>query len=80
MTRQISRIGLTYELTIIDPLADVQLQVTELKADVSGSPVTENVVRENLALAGVDPARMRLIRGYSEDRPFRLRPAIASTA
>lgn len=50
------------------------MQVTELKADVSGSPVTENVVRENLALAGVDPARMRLIRGYSED------PAIQAQA
>lgn len=67
MTRQISRIGLTYELTIIDPFASVQMQVTELKADISGSPVTQTVVRENLALAGVDPQRLRLIQGYSED-------------
>lgn len=67
MVRQISRIGLKYELTIIDPFASVQLQVKELKADTSGSPVTENVVRENLALAGVDPERLRLIKGFSED-------------
>ncbi|MBT0772485.1 class I SAM-dependent methyltransferase [Kineosporia sp. J2-2] len=67
MARQISRIGLNYQLTIIDPLADVQLQVTELKADTSGSPVTETVVRENLSLAGVDPKRMRLVKGFSED-------------
>ncbi|GLY33669.1 class I SAM-dependent methyltransferase [Kineosporia sp. NBRC 101731] len=67
MARQISRIGLSYQLTIIDPLADVQLQVKELKADTSGSPVTETVVRENLSLAGVDSKRLRLVRGFSED-------------
>ncbi|GAB3250761.1 class I SAM-dependent methyltransferase [Kineosporia babensis] len=67
MVRQVSRIGLRYELTIIDPFASVQLQVKELKADTSGSPVTETVVRENLALAGVDPQRLRLIQGFSED-------------
>ncbi|GAA3633648.1 class I SAM-dependent methyltransferase [Kineosporia mesophila] len=74
MVRQISRIGLKYELTIIDPLASVQLQVTQLRPDTSGSPVTETVVRENLALAGVDPERLRLIRGFSED------PAIQAQA
>lgn len=74
MVRQISRIGLKYELTIIDPFATVQLQVKELKADTSGSPVTETVVRENLALAGVDPERLRLIKGFSED------PAIQAQA
>ncbi len=67
MARQMSRIGLKYELTIIDPFASVQLQVTELKPDASGSPVTETVVRENLTLAGVDPERLRMFQGFSED-------------
>ena len=67
MARQISRIGLRYELTIVDPLASVQLQGGGLKPDASGSPVTETVVRANLALAGVDAARLRLIQGFSGD-------------
>jgi predicted O-methyltransferase YrrM len=67
MARQISRIGLEYQLTIVDPLAEVQLQTTNPKPDSSGSPVTETVVRANLALAGVDPTRLRLIKGFSGD-------------
>lgn len=67
MARQISRIGLRYELTIVDPLASVQLQGAGLKPDASGSPVTETVVRANLALAGVDDARLRLVQGFSGD-------------
>ncbi|MDP9828943.1 class I SAM-dependent methyltransferase [Kineosporia succinea] len=67
MVRQISRVGLPYRLTVIDPLASVQLQAGALRADTSGSPVTETVVRENLALAGVDPERLRIVRGFSED-------------
>jgi predicted O-methyltransferase YrrM len=45
----------------------VQLQGAGLKPDASGSPVTEAVVRANLALAGVDDDRLRLIQGFSED-------------
>lgn len=67
MARQISRIGLQYTLTIVDPLASVQLQDGDLKPDASGSPVTETVVRANLALAGVEADRMRLVKGFSED-------------
>ena len=67
MARQVSRIGLRYQLTIVDPLASVQLQEGDLKPDASGSPVTETVVLANLALAGVEPDRMRLIKGFSED-------------
>jgi hypothetical protein len=67
MARQISRIGLRYQLTIVDPLAAVQLQGVILKPDASGSPVTETVVRANLALAGVDDDRMRLVQGFSGD-------------
>jgi hypothetical protein len=67
MARQMNRIGLEYQLTVVDPLAEIQLQVVELKPDASGSPVTETVVRANLALAGVDPGRVRLIQGFSGD-------------
>jgi hypothetical protein len=67
MARQVTRIGLSYQLTIVDPLATVQLQGGSLKPDASGSPVTETVVRANLALAGVDDHRMRLIQGFSGD-------------
>lgn len=67
MARQISRIGLPYTLTIVDPLATVQLQEGELKPDASGSPVTETVVRANLTLAGVEPERLRLVKGFSQD-------------
>jgi hypothetical protein len=67
MARQITRIGLNYELTIVDPLASVQLQGAGLKPDASGSPVTETVVRANLALAGVADDRLRLIQGFSGD-------------
>ena len=67
MARQINRIGLEYQLTIVDPLAEVQLQTINLKPDASGSPVTETVVRANLSLAGVDPGRLRLVQGYSGD-------------
>jgi SAM-dependent methyltransferase len=67
MARQISRIGLRYHLTIVDPLASVQLQAGGLKPDASGSPVTETVVLANLALAGVEDSRLRLIKGFSED-------------
>lgn len=65
MSRELSRTGLEPCLTVVDPLADVQLQGRRLKSDVSGSPVTEPVVRANLADAGVDPSRVRLIRGFS---------------
>jgi hypothetical protein len=67
MARQITRIGLEYDLTIVDPLAETQLQTSNPKPDSSGSPVTETVVRANLTLAGVDPNRLRLIKGFSGD-------------
>ena len=79
MARQMNRIGLEYQLTIVDPLAEIQLQVVGLKPDASGSPVTETVVRANLALAGVDPERLRLIQGYSGDERCRRRSPIGST-
>jgi hypothetical protein len=69
MARQLARRGLAYDLTIVDPLADVQLQPdrTVFGDDPSGTPVSETVARTNLALAGVDPQRLRLRRGFSTD-------------
>ena len=59
MVRQISRAGLSYGLTVVDPLESA----------------TETVVRANLSLAGVDPSRMRLLRGLSTDPEVQARVA-----
>jgi hypothetical protein len=67
MARQLNRVGLEYQLTIVDPLAEVQLQNVAPKPDSSGSPVTGTVVRANLALAGIEPHRFRLLQGFSGD-------------
>ncbi|KRV50157.1 hypothetical protein AQ490_17300 [Wenjunlia vitaminophila] len=72
LARQLSRFGLTCSLTIVDPLADVQLQPgTRNGRDPSGSPVSEQVLRANLALAGVDPERVRVRPGFSGDPEVR---------
>jgi predicted O-methyltransferase YrrM len=63
MVRQISRAGLTYGLTVVDPLEDPE------------EKSTETVVRENLSLAGVDPRRMRLVRGAFADPEVQARVA-----
>jgi hypothetical protein len=77
MARQLTRRGLEYDLTIVDPLADVQLQPehADFGADPSGTPVSELVARANLALAGVDPGRLRIIRGFSDDPAVQRRAA-----
>ncbi len=80
MARQMSRIGLKYELTIIDPFASVQLQVTELKPDASGSPVTETVVRENLTWPASTRSGCGCSRVSRRTRRSRPRPATGSTA
>jgi hypothetical protein len=67
MARQLSRIGLRYQVTIVDPLAPVPMSGGSLKPDASGSPVSETVIRANLALAGVDDDRLRLVQGFSAD-------------
>ncbi|WP_455353011.1 class I SAM-dependent methyltransferase [Streptomyces sp. SYSU K217416] len=72
MARQLLRRGLAYQLTIVDPIAPVQLQPgMEISRDPSGTPITEEIVRANLAYAGVDPQRLRLHRGFSEDPAVR---------
>ena len=75
MARQISRIGLHYHVTIVDPLSTVPLTGDPRTPDASGSPVTETVVRANLALAGVDDDRLRLVQGFSRDPQVQARIA-----
>jgi hypothetical protein len=67
MARQLNRIGLDHQITIVDPFAGGQLQRGKVRADASGSPVTEVVARANLQLAGVSNDRIRVVQGYSED-------------
>jgi hypothetical protein len=67
MARQLNRIGLDHRITIVDPFTGGQLQRGKVRADASGSPVTEVVARANLQLAGVSGDRVRVVQGYSED-------------
>ncbi|MQS07708.1 class I SAM-dependent methyltransferase [Streptomyces alkaliphilus] len=72
LVRQVLRSGSDYRLTLVDPVAPRQLQGgRELREDASGVPITEALVRSNLALAGVDPDRTRLCRGLSGDPEVR---------
>lgn len=64
--RELVRYGVDYHLTLVDPLASVQIQPGRRNSvDRSGSPVSEEVLRTNLALAGVPVERIRLRKGYS---------------
>jgi predicted O-methyltransferase YrrM len=66
LARQLIRDGRTPSLTIVDPLAEIQLQSGRvLQADPSGTPIAENVVRTNLTLSGLPQERMRLQCGFS---------------
>ncbi len=68
LARQMLRAGIPYQLTIVDPIAPVQLQEgMEITADASATPINEEIVRANLHYAGVLPDRVRLLRGYSTD-------------
>ncbi|GAA3750730.1 class I SAM-dependent methyltransferase [Salinactinospora qingdaonensis] len=68
MARQMTRYGVDYRLSIVDPLVDVQIQPGRPNgSDRSGSPVSEPVLRANLALGGVPEERVRIRRGYSTD-------------
>ncbi|UGY94598.1 class I SAM-dependent methyltransferase [Streptomyces gobiensis] len=67
LARQLISDGRTPSLTIVDPLADVQLQPGHVvAADPSGTPVAEQVVRANLTLSGLAQDRLRLRRGFSD--------------
>lgn len=70
--REMVRYGFDYQLSIVDPLASVQIQPgRRTSIDRSGSPVSEEVLRTNLALAGVPADRVRLRQGYSTDPEVR---------
>jgi predicted O-methyltransferase YrrM len=66
LARQLTSDGRTPSLTIVDPLADVQLQPGHVVgADPSGTPISEQVVRANLTLSGLPHERLRLQQGFS---------------
>ncbi|QVQ51222.1 class I SAM-dependent methyltransferase [Spiractinospora alimapuensis] len=70
--RELVRYGVDYHLTLVDPLASVQIQPGRRNGvDRSGSPVSEEVLRANLSLAGVPAERARLHKGYSTDPEVR---------
>lgn len=68
LIRMMERDGRSPSVTIVDPFAGVQLQPgTPRRSDPSGTPVDEDAVRTNLALAGPTGVAARVQRGFSED-------------
>ncbi|GAA3296988.1 class I SAM-dependent methyltransferase [Streptomyces cinereospinus] len=72
LVRMMERSGRDPRLTIVDPLAGLQLQPgTSMGGDATGTPVREAAVRGNLALAGPAGAAARIRQGFSEDPEVR---------
>ncbi len=73
LVRMVHRAGIEPDLTIVDPLAGSQLQPgTSQPADPTGTPVREDVLRANLALAGGRSALdARIRQGFSGDPQIR---------
>ncbi|MEU9189971.1 class I SAM-dependent methyltransferase [Streptomyces sp. NPDC048484] len=72
LIRMMERAGRDPHLTIVDPLAGLQLQPgTTEGADPTGVPVREAAVRTNLGLAGSAGAEARVQQGFSEDPEVR---------
>ncbi|MFJ6697399.1 class I SAM-dependent methyltransferase [Streptomyces sp. NPDC091272] len=76
LTRMLHREGIEPRLTIVDPLVGSQLQPDAVRdsADPTGTPVREDVVRANLALAGTapgGPSGTRIQQGFSQDPEVR---------
>ncbi|MFR9796306.1 class I SAM-dependent methyltransferase [Streptomyces sp. MS06] len=72
LIRMVERAGRVPRLTIVDPLAGLQLQPgTKESADPTGTPVRMAAVRTNLALAGEAGAAARIEQGFSEDPELR---------
>ncbi|MFI6873630.1 class I SAM-dependent methyltransferase [Streptomyces sp. NPDC050400] len=79
LIRMLERAGRDPRLTIVDPLAGLQLQPgTTEGADPTGSPVRGAAVRTNLALAGAAGAAARIQQGFSGDAE--VRAAVADRA
>ncbi|WP_329121682.1 class I SAM-dependent methyltransferase [Streptomyces sp. NBC_01465] len=77
LSRMMHRSGVEARLTIVDPLAGSQLQPgTTERADVTGTPVREDVVRANLLLGGGRTgAEARIVQGFSGDPDVRAQAA-----
>ncbi len=73
VVRQVLRAGLDYHLTLVDPVAARQIQHgrEESVEDAAGTPISESLIRANLALCGVEESRLRLCRGFSQDPAVR---------
>ncbi|MFD3511784.1 class I SAM-dependent methyltransferase [Streptomyces sp. NPDC058657] len=80
LTRMLHREGIEPRLTIVDPLIGSQLQPDAVRdhADPTGTPVREDVVRANLALAtttltadGDSAPTARILKGFSQDPEIR---------
>lgn len=70
--QELSRSGDLPTLTLLDPLEGAQLQNgSELGPDRTGTPVTEPILRRNLAISSVPDHRVRIIKGYSTDPAIR---------
>ncbi|MDQ0774944.1 hypothetical protein QF026_003410 [Streptomyces aurantiacus] len=72
LIRMMERAGRDPHLTIVDPLAGLQLQPgTTEGADPTGVPVRGAAVRTNLGLVGAAGAAARVQQGFSEDPEVR---------
>ncbi|MCX5200753.1 class I SAM-dependent methyltransferase [Streptomyces sp. NBC_00237] len=74
LTRMLHREGIEARLTIVDPLIGSQLQPDAAReaADPTGTPVREDVVRANLALASAPAnSNYRIQKGFSQDADVR---------
>ncbi|WP_267245144.1 class I SAM-dependent methyltransferase [Streptomyces sp. PR69] len=73
LLRMVHRAGIEPDLTIVDPLAGLQLQPgAKQGADPTGTPVREDVVRANLALGASRAAlEARIQQGFSSDPEVR---------
>jgi hypothetical protein len=80
LTRMLHREGIEPRLTIVDPLVGSQLQPDAVRdnADPTGTPVREDVVRANLAMAGTalgphggETPTARIHKGFSQDPDIR---------
>lgn len=79
VARQLSRIGLDYHVTIIDPFTGYHVE-----SDQDGSfhaslvPATRQVVMENLSLGGIDERRYRVVEGLSTSPEVRAETEMSS--
>jgi hypothetical protein len=69
LVRQLRRIGRDPHLTVLDPLAGVQIQPDlPVSSDPTGTPVSPATLRANLAMAGMrEGSDVRVLQGYSTD-------------